>query len=92
MVKLDFPQDVVKICTMSLVSEFDNQIRIAHFSVQEFLIHLDDDRLHHSCQFLASFGHKHPAEMCLNWVVAYTQPLTKEEVTVQPLLIDWAKY
>lgn len=92
MVDIKFPEDLVKICTTSLVTIFDNRIQAAHFSVQEFLIVSEKGCDHHECQFSAASGHKRLAEMAIDCLLAQTKPLTKTDAKKHPWSLYASKY
>ena len=62
MVKLSIPDILVEICTTSFITLFDENVQLAHFSVQEFLIVLEEGGQHHPCQFSAASGHRYLTE------------------------------
>lgn len=92
MVDIKFPEDLVKICTTSLVSVFDGRIQAAHFSVQEFLIVPEKGSDHHECQFSATSGHKRLAEMAIDCLLAQAKPLTGADAKKRPGFLYAAKY
>lgn len=92
MVDIQFPEDLVKICTTSLVSVFDGRIQAAHFSVQEFLIVPEKGSDHHECQFSATSGHKRLAEMAIDCLLAQAKPLTGADAKKRPGFLYAAKY
>lgn len=77
LVDLD-PNFVLEICTTSLVSESDDKVRVAHFSVQEFLIVSEKDDRHHACQFSLRDGHIFLATKLVSRLVEHTDLLTTE--------------
>lgn len=76
MVDLDFPDDVLKICTTSLVSVFDDKIQLAHFSVQEFLVISDQGRQLCRCQFSAAEGQRFLAPKTVDCLLQQTDFLS----------------
>ncbi|KAJ5362407.1 hypothetical protein N7541_003251 [Penicillium brevicompactum] len=79
MVDLDIPDDVLKICTTSLVSVFDDKIQLAHFSVQEFLMFSDKGGQRYKCQFSAAEGHRFLAKKALDSLLEQTDFLAESE-------------
>lgn len=59
MVNLSVPDILVEICTTSFITLLDESVQLAHFSVQEFLIVLEEGGQHHPCQFSAASGHNY---------------------------------
>ena len=78
MFDLEHSEDIIKICTTSLVREFDDKIQVAHFSVQEFLI-VSEGTQHHKCQFSVTDGHRCLAEMTVDKLLAQTEVLTRSD-------------
>lgn len=76
MVDLD-PTFVLEICTTSLVSEFDDKVRVAHFSVREFLVVSEECGQHHACQFSVREGRIFLATTTVNCLLEQTKLLTK---------------
>ncbi|GAQ10062.1 hypothetical protein ALT_7383 [Aspergillus lentulus] len=83
-VGLDFPDSILEICTTSLISEFDGKIRVAHFSVQEFLIVDGSNQHQHECQFSTMDGHRFLATSTVDYLLEQNNLLTKEELGKLP--------
>ena len=86
-VGLDFPESVIEICTTSLVSEFDNKVQVAHFSVQEFLVVPQEDGQQHICQFSVIVGNEFLAERTVECLLEQTEPLVGADVTNLPAFL-----
>ncbi|KAJ5635470.1 uncharacterized protein N7484_008783 [Penicillium longicatenatum] len=83
MTKVRGPNDVVTICTTSLVSLNDSTIQLAHFSVQEYLIvKLKEDK-HHECHFTEADGHKYLTEKTVDLLLAQTEYITEEKKALE---------
>ncbi|KAJ6007625.1 hypothetical protein N7540_011601 [Penicillium herquei] len=94
LVGLDSPGSVIEICTTSFVSLSDGIIRVAHFSVQEFLVIPEgDSRLqHHDCQFSAVAGSRFLAKSMVNCLLEQTTVLTPWKALRMPSFLHAAKY
>ncbi|KAJ5322943.1 hypothetical protein N7452_011232 [Penicillium brevicompactum] len=77
MVKLSIPDILVEICTTSFITLFDENVQLAHFSVQEFLIVLEEGGQHHPCQFSAASGHHYLTEKTVDILLGQTEALTR---------------
>ncbi|XRM38322.1 hypothetical protein ABZX51_001753 [Aspergillus tubingensis] len=86
---LEVPEDVIKICTTSFVAfrRSDDEIRLAHFSVKEFLVGNECTGQWH--QLSALNGHTMLAEHSLRILLQMTRRLSKEEAQ-QEVLLDYA--
>ncbi|KAI3058977.1 hypothetical protein CBS147352_987 [Aspergillus niger] len=91
-VSFRFPEDVVTTCTTSLVtvSISDDTVRLAHFSVKEFLVRNEVEG--HWYQFSVMSGHEAIANRTIDCLLENTEILTKTTAGQQPLLIYAAKY
>lgn len=90
MFDLEHSEDIIKICTTSLVREFDDKIQVAHFSVQEFLT-VSEGTQHHKCQFSVTDGHRCLAEMTVDQLLAQTEVLTHSNAMKRPSFLYAAK-
>ncbi|RAK94299.1 hypothetical protein BO79DRAFT_234082 [Aspergillus costaricaensis CBS 115574] len=83
---LEVPEDVIKICTTSFVTfrHSDNEIRLAHFSVKEFLVGSANTGQWH--QFSTLHGHAMLAEHSLRLLLQKTRRLSIQEVKQEALL------
>ncbi|KAJ5249464.1 hypothetical protein N7524_011780 [Penicillium chrysogenum] len=70
MADIDNSGDVVTTCTSSLVTLNQEEIQVAHFSVQEYLIVDEKESKLHECQFTATDGHKHLTERAVDCLLA----------------------
>lgn len=77
MVKLPIPGILVEICTTSFITLFDENVQLAHFSVPEFLIVLEEGGHHHPCQFSAASGHRYLTEKPVDILLEQTEVLTQ---------------
>lgn len=91
-VSFRFPEDVVTTCTTSLVtvSMSDDTVRLAHFSVKEFLVR--NEAKAQWFQFSVIFGHDVIANRTVDCLLEATETLTKTAAVQQPLLIYAARY
>ncbi|KAL4890468.1 hypothetical protein BDV59DRAFT_94919 [Aspergillus ambiguus] len=91
---LQFPDRAVKICSTSLVTvgTSDDYIRLAHFSVKEFLILEGVSTGSHWCQFSAMIGHKLIATKSIDYLLSQTEVLTRKASTELPLFEYAAEY
>lgn len=88
-----FPEDVVPICTSSLVHLNDGKIQLAHFSVQEFLLISERGSQHHECQFSVTAGHNYLAQKSVDYLLTQTRVLANEEEALgQPFPAYAAEY
>ncbi|PYH69937.1 uncharacterized protein BO88DRAFT_481361 [Aspergillus vadensis CBS 113365] len=88
---LEVPEDVVKICTTSFVAfrRSNDEIRLAHFSVKEFLVGNECTGQWH--QLSALNGHTMLAEHSLRILLQMTRRLSKEEAQ-QEVLLDYEHF
>ncbi|KAL3252711.1 hypothetical protein ABHI18_009940 [Aspergillus niger] len=88
---LGVPEDIIKICTTSFVTyrRMDDEIRLAHFSVKEFLVSSQSTGQWH--QLSALNGHAILAKQSLGILLQNTRHLLKEEAR-QELLLDYAAW
>ncbi|GKZ76927.1 hypothetical protein AnigIFM56816_009036 [Aspergillus niger] len=86
---LGVPEDIIKICTTSFVTyrRTDDEIRLAHFSVKEFLVSSQSTGQWHQLSTLN--GHAMLAKHSLGILLQNTRRLLKEEAR-QELLLDYA--
>ncbi|EHA23999.1 hypothetical protein ASPNIDRAFT_53269 [Aspergillus niger ATCC 1015] len=86
---LGVPEDIIKICTTSFVTyrRMDDEIRLAHFSVKEFLVSSQSTGQWHQLSTLN--GHAMLAKQNLRILLQNTRRLLKEEAK-QELLLDYA--
>ncbi|PWY80209.1 hypothetical protein BO83DRAFT_435227 [Aspergillus eucalypticola CBS 122712] len=86
---LEVPEDVIKICTTSFVTfrHSDDEIRLAHFSVREFLVSNECTGQWHQLSTLN--GHVMLAEHSLRLLLQMPSSLSREEVDQEELL-DYA--
>ncbi|KAL7649945.1 hypothetical protein ACMYSQ_011761 [Aspergillus niger] len=86
---LGVPEDIIKICTTSFVTyrRMDDEIRLAHFSVKEFLVSSQSTGQWHQLSTLN--GHVMLAKHSLGILLQNTRRLLKEEAR-QELLLDYA--
>ncbi|PYH73951.1 uncharacterized protein BO88DRAFT_484802 [Aspergillus vadensis CBS 113365] len=91
-VSFRFPEDVVTTCTTSLVtvSMSDNTVRLAHFSVKEFLVR--NEAMAHWFQFSVISGHDAITNRSVDCLLESTEILTKTAAVQQPLLTYAAQY
>ncbi|KAJ5726656.1 uncharacterized protein N7483_008013 [Penicillium malachiteum] len=82
-VGVSFPDSIPMVCTTQLVSVYEEQIRLAHFSVQEFLIVPKDGGLYHECQFSETEGHMFLLTKTLNCLLEQRNLLTKTDVNAK---------
>ncbi|CAG8947039.1 unnamed protein product [Penicillium salamii] len=87
---LNRPSHVIEICTTSLVSEFEGRVRLAHFSVREFLVTPDDGPLYY--QFSEGVGHEYLAERAVSRILAQKRILTEAEAMEQRFLVYAARH
>ncbi|KAJ5711009.1 hypothetical protein N7488_005165 [Penicillium malachiteum] len=102
MMDICFPEDVIKICTSSLVTLLDMVVQVAHFFVQEYLI-IDEEKEkkmtkkkgvnHHECQFTTTDGHKRLTEMAIDCLLAQSESsLTETEAIDLPQFLYSSRY
>ncbi|RAK79543.1 uncharacterized protein BO72DRAFT_425227 [Aspergillus fijiensis CBS 313.89] len=91
-VSFRFPEDVVTTCTTSLVtvSISDDTVRLAHFSVKEFLVCNEIEGQWY--QFSTLSGHDAIANKSIDSLLETTDILTKTTAVQSPLLIYAARY
>ncbi|KAJ5661097.1 uncharacterized protein N7484_000469 [Penicillium longicatenatum] len=77
MVELSFPEDIVKICTTSLKTILNENVQLAHFSVQGFLIVPEEGRQHHPCQFSITDGHRNLTGKSVDILLQQIEVLTQ---------------
>ncbi|CAG7938593.1 unnamed protein product [Penicillium salamii] len=87
---LNRPSHVIDMCTTSLVSEFEGRVRLAHFSVREFLVVLDDGPLCY--QFSEVVGHEYLAKKAVSRILAQERILTEAEAMEQHFLVYAAQH
>ncbi|KAE8143191.1 hypothetical protein BDV38DRAFT_291944 [Aspergillus pseudotamarii] len=86
------PRDVVNVCTTSLITvSSDNVVRLAHFSVKEFLIPVDISGETLWYQFSASTGHLTIANTSLSLLSRTDNHLTRDAALAQPVLVYAAR-
>ncbi|PYI11903.1 hypothetical protein BO78DRAFT_413007 [Aspergillus sclerotiicarbonarius CBS 121057] len=90
-VSLLVPDHAVNICTTYFVTlrksyHSDDYIRLAHFSVKEFLVSQDSTYASHWCQFSSFAGHRLIAEKAISSLLNQTEPVTTKTTIDQPIL------
>jgi hypothetical protein len=87
------PQSVIYVCTTSLitVSSYD-LVRLAHFSVKEFLVSSNSSEQQDWYQFSVSSGNLTIVDMSLSLLLKQDKELTRNEAFDQPELVYAAKY
>ncbi|KAB8275406.1 hypothetical protein BDV30DRAFT_236772 [Aspergillus minisclerotigenes] len=87
------PDLIGKICTTALVivSE-DGTIRLAHFSVKEYLVVLEDVGNDHRCQFSEAKGHHDLAIKTIDLLLSQQETLTEEIAMSQSFLVYAANH
>ncbi|KAE8332653.1 hypothetical protein BDV39DRAFT_199653 [Aspergillus sergii] len=86
------PDDVVTICSSSLVTTSeDNTIRLAHFSVKEFLMVHDALKKDHWCRFLETEAHEALATQTLDLLTAQKTEMNEEDAIKNPFLVYAAR-
>ncbi|KAL4795224.1 hypothetical protein BDV19DRAFT_389361 [Aspergillus venezuelensis] len=90
----DRPEDVVTTCTTSLVtvSPSDGTIKLAHFSVKEFLIGSDGVHARDWYQLTTFDGHFDITNCALDTLLKETKALNRESINDKPLFQYAAKY
>ncbi|KAH8430500.1 uncharacterized protein LDX57_008162 [Aspergillus melleus] len=91
-VSFRFPEAVVTTCTTFLVTVniYDETVRLAHFSVKEFLVLNEAEGPWY--RFSATSGHDAIANKAIDCLLGTTEILTKSTALQKPLLIYAAKY
>ncbi|CAG8125818.1 unnamed protein product [Penicillium salamii] len=87
---LNRPSHVIEICSTSLVNEFEGKVRLAHFSVREFLVVAEDGPLYY--QFSEIVGHLYLAEKALSRILTQERILTQAAAMEQHFLVYAARY
>ncbi|KAK6837171.1 hypothetical protein RU639_001381 [Aspergillus parasiticus] len=92
-VSLRSPDRIVKICTTSLVivSE-DGRIRLAHFSVKEYLVVSEDVENDDRCRFSEAKGHHYLAIKTIDLLLLQKETLTEEIAMSQSFLVYAANH
>ncbi|KAE8407050.1 hypothetical protein BDV37DRAFT_280315 [Aspergillus pseudonomiae] len=85
------PQGVIDVCTTDLITVSDNFVRLAHFSVKEFLVPSDISSETDWYQFSASTGHFTIANESLSRLLQTDHNLTRDAAFDQPVLVYAAK-
>ncbi|OGM48001.1 hypothetical protein ABOM_002743 [Aspergillus bombycis] len=92
-VSLRSPNLIVKICTTALVIvRTDGAIRLAHFSVKEFLVVSEDVDIDHRCRFSETQGHHNLALKTIDLLLSQHEMLTAEVAMSQSFLVYAAKH
>ncbi|KAJ5521449.1 hypothetical protein N7527_005564 [Penicillium freii] len=89
---LRLPNYVLDICTLSLLSVSDGVVRLAHFSVKEFLVvekHADDGN---GCRFSEIAAREMLATKTVDLLLEQTTELTGATTVNKPFLVYAAKY
>ncbi|KAJ5626764.1 hypothetical protein N7528_004191 [Penicillium herquei] len=88
------PDSVIEICTTGLISSFDEIVRVAHFSVQEFLVIPEGHSVlpHLECQFSAMDGSRFLATSMVDCLLKQTTVLTPKEALENPFFVHAARY
>ncbi|KAE8328222.1 hypothetical protein BDV39DRAFT_204335 [Aspergillus sergii] len=81
------PQGVIDVCTTDLITISDNFVRLAHFSVKEFLVPVDISGKPDWYQFSASTGHFTIANESLSLLLQTDDNLTRDAAFDQPVLV-----
>ncbi|CAG8212742.1 unnamed protein product [Penicillium salamii] len=87
---LNRPSHVIEICSTSLVNEFEGKVRLAHFSVREFLVVPEDGPLYY--QFSEIVGHLYLAEKAVSRILTQERILTQAAAMEQHFLVYAARY
>lgn len=95
-VHLPSPNHIINICTTSLVtvSTADDTVKLAHFSVQEFLV-LEDAQQPHSQEwyrFSIPAAHYDLAVTALQCLLDKNEPITMKHAFKEPFLVYAARY
>jgi hypothetical protein len=79
-VSLQFPERVLKICTTSLITigVSDKLLRLAHFSVKEFLLLSNTTGNSFWAQFSADFAHLLLAENTIDCIIIQAEQITED--------------
>ena len=92
-VSLRSPDFIVKICTTSLVIvSTDGAIRLAHFSVKEYLVISENVENDHRCRFSEIKGHHELAVKAIDLLLSQNETLTEEVAMVQSFLVYAARH
>ncbi|KAJ5580007.1 uncharacterized protein N7459_005992 [Penicillium hispanicum] len=95
-VDLSSPAFVLKICTSSLLSLSGEMVRLAHFSVKEYLVIKQGVDSEDSCRFTEIAARETLARMTVDLLLKQTENLTGETAMKQPFLvhaaIHWPTY
>ncbi|KAL4942944.1 hypothetical protein BDV06DRAFT_221703 [Aspergillus oleicola] len=87
-VPLRSPKFVRNICTSYLLSVSDeNKVRLAHFSVKEYLVVSKDSDTGHGCRFSEQAAHETLARRTIELLLEQTTALTEEAVMEKPFLV-----
>ncbi|GAB1208113.1 hypothetical protein APSETT445_006853 [Aspergillus pseudonomiae] len=86
------PQGVIDVCTTDLITVSDDFVRLAHFSVKEFLAPADISSETDWYQFSASTGHFTIANESISLLLQTKDNLTRDTAFDQPVLVYAAKY
>ncbi|KAI9370275.1 hypothetical protein BJX61DRAFT_544805 [Aspergillus egyptiacus] len=87
------PAYVLNICTSSLLSvSDDDSVRLAHFSVKEFLVVKPDEDRGEGCRFSATAARERLASQTVDLLLSKTQELTEETAMTKPFLVYAAIY
>lgn len=91
-VSFNFPDDVIQICTTSLVTVriSDDTVRLAHFSVKEFFVCNEAQIPWY--QFSVSVGHLAIVNKAIDTLLETKEVLTKTTAEQKPLLFYSARY
>lgn len=92
-VSLRSPDRIVKICTTSLVivSE-DGRVRLAHFSVKEYLVVSEDVENDNRCRLSEAKGHHYLAIKTIDLLLLQKETLTEEIAMSQSFLVYAANH
>ncbi|KAL2858246.1 hypothetical protein BJX68DRAFT_228219 [Aspergillus pseudodeflectus] len=82
------PNYVLKICTTSLLSVLDDQtVKLAHFSVKEYLVISKDADKCDECRFSQIAAQEHLARKTVDCLLAQTEKLGKEDAMSNAFLV-----
>lgn len=90
--RLTSPAWVVEICTSYLLSVSGELVKLAHYSVKEFLVNSDDRQNSNECCFFEVSAHETLAMMTVDSLLEQNKQLDKETAMSQPFLVFAAVY
>ncbi|GMF72631.1 unnamed protein product [Aspergillus oryzae var. brunneus] len=83
-VSLRSSRHVMDICTTSLLSTSGEEVRLAHFSVKEFLV--SEDAVGNICRFSERAAKDHLAKKTVDCISCQTEELNQEMAAIKPFL------